>query len=153
MGLPHIAGSFGSPSEDHFDRLGAVFGEVLEAFDGLEAPPAYQGEGCIAQSSHRLWGIPGVGPRLIFAAGHIADVMQGILNAPMVARECEQAFRSSLLGGQAGDGINRLGAFLASAFAENNPLAGDAAHLRQTRPKRRERLSVSSSPFFVCMTT
>ena len=42
------AGSFGSFPEDYFDRLGAVFGAVLEALDGLKAPPAQQGEGYIA---------------------------------------------------------------------------------------------------------
>jgi hypothetical protein len=48
-------GSFGSPSPQDIDGLVAMFGEVLEAFDGLESKPPEHGADCIAQGSERLW--------------------------------------------------------------------------------------------------
>lgn len=50
----------------------------------------------------------GVGSRLVLAAGDIADVMQRVLDARMRARQCEKTFRSHLISGQAGNGVDRL---------------------------------------------
>src|SRR5205085_8313101 len=42
---------------------------------------------------------------LVFAQGHILHPMQAILNDPMPALECQEPFRWSRLGTQAGDSI------------------------------------------------
>jgi hypothetical protein len=52
-----------------------MFGEVLEAFDGLESKPPEHGADCIAQGSERLWCIACLRPRLILAAGYVAHEM------------------------------------------------------------------------------
>jgi hypothetical protein len=54
------AGSFGSPPPDGLDGCQSVFGEVLEAFDHLEAEPSYEGERGVATSREHLRGMPGV---------------------------------------------------------------------------------------------
>ena len=69
------SGTFGSPSPDDFDGLLAMFGEVLEAFDGLESEPPGEGEHYITQTDERLWSISRVRPRLILAAGYVAHVV------------------------------------------------------------------------------
>jgi hypothetical protein len=52
-----------------------MFGEVFEAFDGLEPELPEHGERCIAQGGERLWRIACVRPRLILAAGYVAHVV------------------------------------------------------------------------------
>jgi hypothetical protein len=44
---PSPSGSFGSPSRHAIDGLLAMFGEVFEAFDGLEPEVPEHGEQCI----------------------------------------------------------------------------------------------------------
>ena len=77
-----------------------------------------------------VWCCTGVGSRLILAPGDIADVVQLILDAPMPARQREQAFRPRLVSGQAGGGVNCPG----TGLAAHDTLACDPAHLRQTGP-------------------
>jgi len=112
----------------------AVFGEVFDAFDGLEAEAANDGKGCVAQCGERLWRVTGVGTRLILPPGNIAHVVQTVLDTPMLARQVQQTCGVGLVGAQAGDGIDRL----VGCLAANDALAGQAAHLGEAAPGRRQ---------------
>src|SRR5271157_483802 len=79
------AGSFGSLAADGIDGCLTVFSEVFEAFDRLEAEAAKERQGGVAQGSEHLRGMADVGSPLILAAGDITDVMQLVLDAPMLA--------------------------------------------------------------------
>src|SRR3954447_17819241 len=79
------AGSFGSLAADGVDGGLAVLGEVFEPFDRLEAEPPQERQRRIAQGGEHLRGVASVGARLILAAGNIADIMQLVLDAPMLA--------------------------------------------------------------------
>src|SRR5271165_4356831 len=78
-------GSFGSLAADGIDGCLTVFSEVFEAFDRLEAEAAKERQGGVAQGSEHLRGMADVGSPLILAAGDITDVMQLVLDAPMLA--------------------------------------------------------------------
>ena len=78
-------GSFGSLTPDGLDGCQSVFGEVLEAFDHLEAEPSYEGERGVAASCEHLGGMPGVSAGVVFATGDVANVMKTVLDAPMRA--------------------------------------------------------------------
>ena len=127
-------GSFGSVFSDGIDSGLSVFGEVLEAFDWPEAEASKECQRGVAQGGERLRGMSGMGACLILAAGHVADVMQAVLDAPMRARQGEQLCRSGPISRQAGDGVDRLGAWRAAQDA----LSADAADLCQAWPGRRQ---------------
>jgi len=118
-----------------------VLGEVLEALDRLESEAPDECQRGVAHGGEHLWSVAGVGARLILAAGDIADVVQFVLDAPMLARQGEQTFRSSFIRRQAGDGINPLDAGLAM----HDTLSGEAANLSQTRPGRSQVLGQRGS--------
>ena len=80
-----VAGSFGSLSPDGLDGCQSVFGEVLDAFDHLEAEPSYEGERGVATSCEHLGGMPGVSAGVVFTTGDVANVMKAVLDAPMRA--------------------------------------------------------------------
>src|SRR3954467_392444 len=101
MGATPRTGSFGSLAADGVDGGLAVLGEVFEAFDRLEAQPPQERQRRISQGGEQLRGVASVGARLILAAGNIADIMQLVLDAPMLARQFEQACGTRLLSGQA----------------------------------------------------
>ena len=79
-------GSFGSRLSDGIDGVLAVLGEVLEAFDGFEAKAANDRQRGVSQGGERLRSMPGVGPGLILSACDVANVMQTVLDTPMLAR-------------------------------------------------------------------
>jgi hypothetical protein len=79
------AGSFGSLSPDGLDGCQSVFGEVLDAFDHLEAEPSYECERGVAASCEHLRGMPGVSAGVVFTTGDVANVMKAVLDAPMRA--------------------------------------------------------------------
>jgi len=54
LGLFHLSGSFGSSGEDEAEALIAMFGEVLEAFDGTEAQAPDERENGIARGREGL---------------------------------------------------------------------------------------------------
>src|SRR5947209_14745404 len=93
------AGSFGSPAGSGVQCVLSVFGEVFECFDGLAAGASDDGEHGVAQRGQNLRRRAGAGSALVLAAGDVADVVQPILNAPMVAREGQQAGGVGLLSG------------------------------------------------------
>jgi hypothetical protein len=109
-----------------------VFGKVFEAFNRFEAKATNDRQSGIAQSREYLWSMSRVGPRLIFPAREVANVVETVLNPPMRARQRQEVIGASLLCGQTCNGVDGLGAFLAA----NDPLTGNAAHLRETRPGR-----------------
>jgi len=79
------SGSFGSPAENGVDCGLTAFGEVFEAFDRLETEAAKQRQRGVANRGEHLRGMAGVGSRLIFTATDIANVVQLVLDAPMIA--------------------------------------------------------------------
>ena len=83
---PARSGSFGSLAENHVDCGFAGFGEVFESFDRLETEAAKERQRGVANGGEHLRGVAGVGSRLIFATTDIANVMQLIFDAPMIAR-------------------------------------------------------------------
>src|SRR3954453_6295911 len=93
------AGSFGSPAGSGVQCGLAVFGEVFESFDGLAAGASDDGEHGVAQRGQNLRRRAGAGAALVLAAGDVANVMQPILDAPVVAREGQQAGGVGLLSG------------------------------------------------------
>jgi hypothetical protein len=124
------SGSFGSPPQHGIDGGSAVFREVFEALDRLEAKSPNDGQHGIAQGGKYLRRMTGVRSCLIFPAGDVTNVMQFVFNAPVLARQFQQTRRPGLRGGQAGDRVHRLNAFL----APDDALAGQAADLAQTWP-------------------
>ena len=84
--LIDVSGSFGSLGENRVDRGLAIFGEVFESFDRLETEAAKERQRGIANCGEHLRGMAGVGSRLIFTATDIANVMQLIFDAPVIAR-------------------------------------------------------------------
>src|SRR5215207_1210881 len=66
----------------------------------------------------------------ILGEGDVADVVEPVLDAPMVPGEAQQALRRGRLGRQAGDEVDDLGAGLAGDLAP----ALDAGHLGEARP-------------------
>ena len=80
------AGSFGSLTENHVDGGLAIFGEVFESFDRLETEAAKERQRGVANCGEHLRGMAGVGSRLIFTATDVANVMQLIFDAPVIAR-------------------------------------------------------------------
>ena len=107
-----------------------MLGEVLEAFDGTETQASDEREDGIAKGGEGLGCVGRGGAAGVLAAGHVADVMQAVLDTPMVARQLQQASGVGCGTGQAGDGIDGLGALLAADGAA----AFEAADLPQSRP-------------------
>jgi len=107
-----------------------MFGEVLEAFDGTETQASDERENGVAKGSKGLGGVGRGGAAGVLAAGHVADVMQAVLDAPVVARQLQQAGGVGLVTRQAGDGIDGLDALLVADRAA----AFEAADLPQSRP-------------------
>src|SRR3954464_2889085 len=97
--VPVIPGSFGSPAGSGVQCGLAVFGEVFESFDELAAGASDDGEHGVAQGGQNLGRRAGAGAALVLAAGDVANVMQPILDAPVVAREGQQAGGVGLLSG------------------------------------------------------
>ena len=85
-GFAAHTGSFGSLAENRVDRGLAIFGEVFESFDRLETEAAKERQRGVANCGEHLRGMAGVGSRLIFTATDIANVMQLIFDAPVIAR-------------------------------------------------------------------
>src|SRR5215212_7141131 len=83
-------GSFGSRLFEDGERLVAMFGEVLLAFDGTVTAASMDGKGGVSQGGESLGGVAGSGAAGVLAAGPIADVVQAVLDAPMPARDVEQ---------------------------------------------------------------
>jgi hypothetical protein len=107
-----------------------MFGEVLEAFDGTKAQASDERENGVAKGSEGLGCLGRGGTAGVLAAGHVADVMQAVLDAPMVARQLQQAGGGSLGAPQAGDSIDGLDALLVADRAA----AFEAADLLHARP-------------------
>lgn len=80
-------GSFGSLFENGFDGVVMVLCEVLESLDGAETGPPDEGEGGVSDGGEHLGGGAAVGAALVFAAGHVADVVQAVLDSPMGSGE------------------------------------------------------------------
>jgi len=112
----------------------AVFCEVFERLDGLSPQASCDGQGSVPEGCEHLRRGSGTGSALVLAAAHVAHVVQAVLDAPMVARQGQQLVGACFCGGQAGDGVGRLGAFHAAHAAA----AGDTADLRQPGPGRGE---------------
>src|SRR3954464_5881791 len=93
------AGSFGSPAYSGVQCVLSVFGEGFEALDGLAAGASDDGEHGVAQRGQNLRRRAGAGAALVLAAGDVANVMQPILDGPVVAREGQQAGGVGLLSG------------------------------------------------------
>jgi hypothetical protein len=62
-----------------------VFSEMLLSLDGAEALATMNGEGGVAQRGKRLGRVAGSSATGVLAVGHVAHVMQAVLNAPMRA--------------------------------------------------------------------
>ena len=73
-----------------------MFGEVLEAFDHLEAEPSYEGERGVATSCEHLGGMAGVSAGVVFATGDVANVMKTGLDARDNASNCYGPVRCAL---------------------------------------------------------
>jgi hypothetical protein len=131
-GRTNRAGSFGSPAEDGVDGFLAVFGEVFDALDRLEAEPAQHCQCRVAQCGERLGRMTGVGAPLVFPVGNISDVVQAVLDAPVFTRQGEQGCGIGFISGQAGDGVDGFRGF----FVTHDALARQAADLGQTTPGR-----------------
>ena len=73
---------------------------------------------------------------LIFAEGHVANVVQAVLDAPVTAIVGQQLFRIGLRSGQRGDAVNDFrGPFpLAGLRVGQEAGAGDAEDLLDARP-------------------
>ena len=109
-----------------------MFREVLDALHRLESEAAKDGERRVAQSGECLWRMAGVGACLILTVGDVAHVVQAVLDTPVFAGQGEQTLGTGPVGGQAGDGVDRLGGGVAAYDA----LACQAAHLREAAPSR-----------------
>ena len=83
---PEMTGSFGSLAENRVDCGLAIFGEVFESFDRLETEAAKERQRGVANRGEHLRGMAGASSRLIFTATDIANVMQLIFDAPVIAR-------------------------------------------------------------------
>jgi len=85
---------------------------MLETFDGTEAQSSDERENGVAKGGEGLGSLGCGSAAGVLAAGHVADVMQAVLDAPVVARQLQQAGGVGLITRQAGDGIDGLDALL-----------------------------------------
>ncbi len=90
------------------ERAASVARVVAEAGrDVLHSGRAEGSDGEVAPGGHRAGRV--AGPQLggVLGEGGVADMVQG-LDLPVVADELGELGRGGLLGGQAGDGVDRL---------------------------------------------
>ena len=78
-----------------------MLGEVFDSFDRLEAKATKERQLYVAQGGEHLRRMAGVGTHLILAAGDIADVMQLVFDAPVLARQFEQTCGARFVRSQA----------------------------------------------------
>jgi hypothetical protein len=124
----HRQGHSKNPACHGFDGVGAVFAIVFAGLANRLAAASDDGEGCISNARERT--CTGADTAAILIKRDVADVMQFILNGPMGAIECKQAFGRNLGCRQAGDQIDRFGAGLAADLAR----AHEPSDLREAGP-------------------
>ncbi len=110
------------------DGFGAVLTKVFAGFRDMEAHGSDQAESTVAKGRERSCASADAASVLV--EGHVADVVEPVLDGPMGAAECEQAFGPGLGGSERGDQIDDLDAhFIAGA-----PGALEACDLGRARP-------------------
>ena len=120
-------GSFGSPSHDGVDGSAPIVGVVFKSFGhAFEFVLPYQGDGQVPECGKRLRFVSGAGATAVFEKSHVAHMVQGIFDAPMLARYLQKTLRWSRFKAETGYAIRRLLAGIAPTY--------DAKYLSHTRP-------------------
>lgn len=115
------------PGDEVYDLV-PIFAEVFAGLWDWDACASDEGDGGVAQGGE--WPGAGAHATAIFVECHVANVVESVLDAPVVAYEGEQTVGTGLVGRQAGGEIDDLDAFLSPAF----PVALEAGNLRQSGP-------------------
>lgn len=123
-----VQGHSKNPLCDDGDGFGAVLAEVFAGFAHGQAAGSDEAEDEIAQGGEGAGA--GADPTAIFLHRHVADIVQLVLDAPVGAREREEALWPGLGCGEAGDEIGDLDADLVADAA----FARDARDLGGARP-------------------
>jgi hypothetical protein len=107
-----------------------MFREVFETFDDGVTQSPYEREHGIAERREHLRRVSRMRAGLVFAAGHVADMVEPVLDAPVRARQRQELLGTCPFRGQTGNRVNGLDGLL----APHDPFPRYAADLRHAGP-------------------